>query len=166
MSIDSLKSLLNDFNPSSFIPSLDSLLTHLAPLVRVAVLVGPVCLLVFGLIYLFLPPKEANYSLGFRCRRGMASVEAWQFTQFVAGVIWILLGLGLGIWALVSYRRAADMEQMELLFKAIHTILWEICLTIAGAICVNIAVIVFFDFRGNRRPSSKKKREKSKKKAK
>lgn len=151
MSIDSLKSLLNDFDPTTLLPSLDKVLGHLAPLVRLAVLAGPICLLVFGLIFLFLPPKEANHSLGFRCFRGMASVEAWKFTQFVAGITWTALGVVLGLWMLVAYRGAGEMDRMELVLRAIRSILWEIGLSVAGAIGIRITVAVFFDLKGNRR---------------
>ncbi len=155
MSIDSIKSLMDDFDPSSLLPPVDTLLEKLVPLVRLAVLIGPICLLIFGLIYLFLPPKEANYSLGFRCHRGMASVEAWQFTQFVAGATWIALGFVLGLWMLIAFWKAGSMERMDLVFKAIRSILWEVGLTVAGAIGIRVAVAVFFDLKGNRRKPKK-----------
>lgn len=155
MSIDSLKSLLNDFDPGSLIPSVESLTSHLPGIIRFAVVVGPLVLLIFGLIYLFFAPKEANYSLGFRSFWGMASVESWQFTQFVAGVVWTVLGFILRLWAKSSFADVADLEVTELLFKAISAIVDEIIWAVISIVLINLVVIVFYDFNGNRRAFAK-----------
>ena len=72
--MDFIKSLLSDFDISSLLPKLDSLLSKVELLARIVVMAGPVILLVLGLWYLLLPPKEANYAVGYRFFWGMSSV--------------------------------------------------------------------------------------------
>ena len=58
MSIDDLKSLMDAFDPASLLPELDSIMGWIELAMRVAVMVGPIVLLVMGLIYLLVSPKE------------------------------------------------------------------------------------------------------------
>ena len=81
MDSETLKSLINDFDPMKLIPDLGNLLGWLELAVRISVMAGPVILLVLGLWYLILPPKEANHFAGYRFYWGMGSVDAWRFTQ-------------------------------------------------------------------------------------
>ena len=90
-----IKSLLGDFDPTALLPDLGAMFGHLELLLRIAVLVGPLCLLGFGLWYLLAPAKEANHSVGYRFYWGMSSVEVWQFTQRLAGLVWTGVGLGI-----------------------------------------------------------------------
>ena len=83
MDIEALKSLLSDFDLTKFVPQLDSVIGWVEMLVRIAVMAGPVLMLGFGLLYLLMPPKEANYRLGYRFWWSMASLDAWQFTHHV-----------------------------------------------------------------------------------
>lgn len=151
MSIDSLKSLLEDFNPASFLPELDTLLGKIEMILRIVVTIGPVVMLVMGLIYLFLSPKEANYTFGYRCYFGMGSVEAWQFTQKLAGIVWGGLGLILTIIMLLIVNRYRLMDAEAMLWSAIRCIAWEAGLAAASALGINIAVMCLFDRKGDRR---------------
>ena len=60
MDTEALKSLLSDFDLTKFVPALDTVLGWIEMLTRIAVMVGPVLMLGFGLLYLLAPPKEAN----------------------------------------------------------------------------------------------------------
>ena len=93
MNIEDLKSLMDAFDPASLLPELDSVLDTVLYAVRIATLVGPAVLLLLGVGYLIFAPKEANYHFGYRCTFGMGSVEAWRFTQRLAGLVWGVLGL-------------------------------------------------------------------------
>ena len=101
MSIEDFKGLMDGFDPAALLPNLDTVLGKLALIARIAVLVGPAAMVIMGLTYLFLSPKEANHYLGYRCYYGMGSVEAWQFTQRLAGIVWGAMGLVLGVVMLV-----------------------------------------------------------------
>ena len=91
--IDTLKSLLTDFDPAAIFPDLSKLFGVMELILRICVLAGPLCLLGFGLWYLLAPAKEANHHVGYRFYWGMSSVEVWQFTQRLAGLVWT-------VWAL------------------------------------------------------------------
>ena len=97
LDIDSIKSLMDGFDPAALLPDLGELFGSLSALCRFAVMIGPVIMLVLGLAYLFLSPREANYYFGYRCYFGMGSVQAWRFTQRIAGMLFGGVGLILTI---------------------------------------------------------------------
>jgi len=106
---------------------------------------------VLGLWYLILPPKEANHFAGYRFYWGMGSVDAWRFTQRLAGIVWGLLGLGLTIWAVLVTNKYPDMNAMAMAYNAISMILVQIGLAFGSCIIMNIVLFVMFDMKGRRR---------------
>lgn len=148
MTIDDFKVLMDGFDPASLLPELDTLIGKLALVVRIAVLIGPVMLLVMGLLYFFASPKEANYHFGYRCYYGMGSVQAWQFTQHLAGIVWGALGLILGIVMLLISGGFAQMETMDLLWRAVYCVAWEAGLAAAACIGVNTVAAIRYDSKG------------------
>lgn len=151
MDSETLKSLINDFDPMKLIPDLGNLLGWLELAVRISVMAGPVILLVLGLWYLILPPKEANHFAGYRFYWGMGSVDAWRFTQRMAGIVWGLLGLGLTIWAVLVTNKYPDMNAMDMAYNAVSMILLQIGLAFGSCILMNIVLFVMFDMKGRRR---------------
>ena len=89
--VDFIKSLLGEFDPTALLPDLWAIFGNLDATLRVVVLAGPLCLLGLGLLYLLAPPSEANHIFGYRLFWGMSSVEAWQYTQKTAGLVWLAL---------------------------------------------------------------------------
>ena len=154
--MDALLELLGGLSdPASLLPDLNTLFADLVPVIRFAVLLSPVVLLVLGLTYLFLAPKEANHTLGFRCWWGMSSVEVWQFTQKLAGTIWTAMGLVLGAVALFSGMGYETMSPDLMLINALTTILWQLLLVFISMLGINLTLILLFDGRGRRRGSVK-----------
>ena len=158
MSIEDFKGLMDGFDPAALLPDLDSVLDKLAPMARIAVLVGPAAMLIIGLVYLFLSPKEANYYLGYRCYYGMGSVEAWRFTQRLAGIVWGALGLILGIVMLAVSSGFAGLETVELLWRTVYCAAAEGVLALAAWIGINTTVTARFDKRGDLRKKTSQKR--------
>lgn len=158
MSIEDFKGMMDGFDPAALLPNLDSVLDKVAPIARIAVLIGPAAMLIMGLVYLFLSPKEANYYLGYRCYYGMGSVEAWQFTQRLAGIVWSATGLVLGIVMLVISAGFGALETEALLWRAVYCVAAEAGLVLAAWIGVNVAVAARFDGRGDIRKKTPKKR--------
>ena len=151
MNVEDLKSLMDAFDPASLLPELNGILDILAYAVRISVLVGPVALLILGLGYLIFSPKEANYYFGYRCMFGMGSVEAWRFTQRLAGIVWILLGLALtGLMVLLT-GKFADMEVYDAIWVAIRYVLWEVGLTALSCLVINTLVMIRFTYSGDYR---------------
>lgn len=156
MDIDSLKALLSDFDLAKFLPDLTSTLGKVELILRIAVLAGPLILLVLGLLYLFAPAKEANYTFGFRTFWGMSSVESWLFTQRLAGIVWGGLGLVLTVVMAVVCNGYRGMELVPMLGSAVLCILWEIGLTVMSWLCIAVTVVFFFDRKGVRRKKNTK----------
>ena len=148
MTIEDFKGLMDGFEPASLLPELEPILGKLAMIARIAVLVGPAMLLVMGLLYFFASPKEANYYFGYRCYYGMGSVEAWQFTQSLAGIVWCALGLIFGIVMLVISGKFPQLETMDLLWKAAYCVLWEAGITALACIGINTVVAIRYDSKG------------------
>lgn len=155
MSIEDFKGLMDEFDPASLLPDLDAIMSTVAVIARIAIVIGPVLLLLMGLVYLFATPKEANYHIGFRCYYGMGSVQAWQFTQRLAGLVWTGLGLVLSLIMFLIGLGFAKMQTMDLLWRAVSCVLWEAGLTIAAYIAVNVVVIRRFDKKGELRKKTR-----------
>lgn len=151
MDSEALKSLINDFDPMKLIPDLGNLLGWLELAIRVSVMAGPVILLVLGVWYLLLPPKEANHFAGYRFYWGMGSVDAWRFTQRLAGIVWTALGLGLTVAAVLVTNQYPDMNAMEMAYSAVSHILLQIGLAFGSCIIMNIVLFFMFDRKGRRR---------------
>ena len=153
MNLDALKALFEEFDLAAFLPDLTSITGWIETVLRVAAMVGPILLLGFGLLYLMAPPKEANHTLGYRFWWGMASLQAWQFTQKVAGFAWTGLGIVLTIAMAVCCNAFRRMELMDMVFFAGKCLLWELAAIAVSCLTINIIVICCFDRKGYRRGS-------------
>ena len=151
MNIDDFKGLMDAFDPASLLPELDTVMDKIVPVTRAAVMIGPLLLLVMGLLYLFAAPKEANYRFGYRCYYGMGSVEAWQFTQRLAGIVLGALGLVLGLVMLLISGSFAKMETMDLLWRAVYCLLSQLIAVAVACVSINTVAAVRFDKRGDLR---------------
>ncbi len=156
MDIESLKSLFSDFDVSNFLPELDTVMGWVETLLRIAVMAGPLIVLGLGLLYFLAPPKEANHSLGYRCYFGMGSVEAWQFTQRFAGMIFAPVGLLLTIIMGLICNGYRNMEPDAMVFSAVKCLIWEVAIIAVCCLTINIVVMCLYDRNGSRRPNTAK----------
>jgi uncharacterized membrane protein len=156
MSIEDFKGLMDAFEPASLLPELDAVIGKLALLARIVVLVGPAAILLMGLVYLFAVPKEANYYIGYRCYYGMGSVEAWRFTQRLAGIVFAVLGLVTGIAMMLISSGFAAMDTMDLLWRAVYCVLFEAGSVAIACLSINIVAALRFDGKGNERKKKRK----------
>ena len=155
LDIESIKELMDAFDPASLLPQLDSVFETVVLACRIAVMVGPIVLLLMGLVYLFFTPREANHYIGYRCYYGMGSVQAWRFTQRLAGIVFGSLGLILTVVMLFVTNGFAGMEVMDMVWKAVTCLLWEAGLTILATLGVNFIVFSGFDRNGELRRREK-----------
>lgn len=125
LDIASIKEIMDGFDPASLLPELSSLLELAVRFSKFAIFIGPVILLVMGLAYLFLSPKEANYHFGYRCYYGMGSVESWQFTQKLAGIVLGALGLILTIITLIVSMGLSTREPMDSVWRAVYCLIFQ-----------------------------------------
>ena len=166
LDIASIKDLMDAFDPAALLPEMSEIFGSLVTVCRVAVMIGPIVLLVLGLAYLFLSPREANYYFGYRCYYGMGSVPAWRFTQRFAGVV--LGGTGL-ILTLVMYTISggfAGMEVTDMVWKAVDCLVIQAVLALVATLTINLTAFIRFDHRGEyRKVKRQQKLERQKKRS-
>ena len=151
LDFSSIKELMDAFDPASLLPELDTITGWIDLVARIAVMAGPIVILLLGLAYLLIAPKEANYIFGYRTWFGMGSVEAWRFTQRLAGLILGGLGLVLTIVMLLISAGYAGGDVMTIMTSAVTCLLWEIVLALAGCLMINLIVMINFNSRGSLR---------------
>lgn len=150
--MDKITELLDNLEElDKFIPKLDTLMGWVQWLVSLAVRIGPICILVLGLIYLLIPPKEANRKAGYRTYFGMGSVMAWRFTQRVAGILMTLAGLILTIIAYSAVKKFAGMDLMAMAQAAFDVIKVQVVCALVIYVVMFLLTAVMFDRKGNRR---------------
>lgn len=149
--MDALKALLSDFDFGGLIPDLSTVLGWLELAVRVAVMAGPILLLGFGLVFLVAAPKEANFGLGYRFWWSMASLEVWQFSQRLAGMVWTALGAVLTIVMALVSNGFRDLAPMDMVWRGGKCVLWELGLTALACIVIDVVIVICFDYNGYRR---------------
>lgn len=135
--MEKITELLNSFSLEKYIPKLDSVMGWVQWLISLAIRVGPICILVLGLIYLLIPPKEANRKAGYRTYFGMGSVMAWNFTQRVAGILMIPTGILLTVIAYIKIGKFPDYDLMTMAQEAFGAIKFQV-------VCALIIYIVMF----------------------
>jgi len=108
-------------------------------------------ILLLGLSYLLLTPKEANYYLGYRCYFGMGSEYAWRFTQRLAGLLFTGAGLVLTVVMFVIASRFRYMELSAMVWQAAACLLVELAAAILLVLTVNLSAAFHFDRKGRHR---------------
>ena len=149
--IESIKELMDGFDPAALLPDLSTALGKVELICRVAVLVGPILILALGIAYLLLSPKEANYYFGYRCYFGMGSVQAWRFSQRIAGLTFAGLGLVLTVIMLLISGGFSGMAAMDMAWKAVWCLVWEAALVLLATLVINGLCMFFFNAKGEPR---------------
>ena len=149
--MDEILSLLQDFDIGKLLPAPESFVRDVELLMRIGVMAGPLVMLGLGLWYYLAPPREANHSVGFRTYHGMGSVEAWQFTQKLAGTLYSLLGTGLTVVMSLICNGFRAMNAMTMANTAIICVVVECVLILGVWAYIKIKVRKTFDKDGNRR---------------
>lgn len=151
LDIESIKALMDGFDPAALLPDLSKVFETLAPVCRFAVLIGPVVILLLGLSYLILSPKEANHYLGYRCYFGMGSEYAWRFTQRLAGFLFTGTGLVLTIVMFAISASFPYMQLTEMVWRAASCVVVELAAAVLLVLIVNLSAAFRFDRKGRHR---------------
>ena len=122
--MDKIMNFIDKVSLEKILPKIDSILDVILWLMQWAVKLGPLCILVLGLIYMLIPPKEANRYFGYRTYFGMGSISAWLFTQRVAGALMTLTGLVLYLMA----KKAADRKSHRSSERTDHFHFGHLCI--------------------------------------
>lgn len=151
LDMDFLKTLISDFDLMAILPDLADLMDWIVKGVNIALIIGPVVLAVMGLWYLLLPTREANYVVGYRFFWGMGSVKSWKFTQRLAGLVWLIMGVKMAREAYDNRAQLEALETIELMYTAIETILRQVGTVIISCVIINVVIFLLFNFKGNYR---------------
>ena len=150
-SIDSIKEMMDGFDPAALLPQIDSIVDWVKLICRLAVMVGPVVLVLAGLSYLLLAPKEANYYFGYRTTFGMGSVAAWRHTQKVAGWMFAGVGLVLTVIMLMVCVTFGGLEPMTAVWRAAKCMIAEAVIALIVVLSINSVAAFTYDYKGNKR---------------
>ena len=142
---------LFDMDFAALVPEMDKLLGTVRLLLSFLMLAGPLAMLILGVLYLFLAPPEANYKFGFRTYFGMGSVEAWKFSQKIAGLAYAGLGLILLIVMLIITIGFGGKDSYQIASTALVSLLWQAGLVLLARLVVGVLCAVFFTAKGERR---------------
>ena len=140
-----------DLDLGNLVPEMGQVLDKARLSVTWALLIGPILMLVLGLIYAYIPPKEANHKFGFRTYFGMGSVKAWRFTQKVGGFAFAALGLLFIIVTLIVISRFGKMDHFQMVSTAMVCLLWQLGLALVLRVGVAVLAAIKFDRNGNER---------------
>ena len=136
---------------TSFVPKLPVFLGLVRGLLVLAILAGPIAMVVLGGLYLFKPTPEANYKFGFRTYFGMGSVEAWRFSQRMAGMVFGALGIGLTVIMLIVMLFFIGKNLQQIAAICLVVLLVQVVLILAARLVVACLARKYFDKDGNRR---------------
>ncbi len=149
--IEKLTALLENFDLAAFIPEVSTFLGKLELVARLAVMAGPLVLLGMGLWFYLAPPKEANHKAGYRTFFGMGSVEAWLFTQKLAGMLWSGLGLVLTVVMALICNGFRGMEALDMISAVTGCVVWELVLVLLSTVAIEVLVFLSYDKDGHRK---------------
>ena len=135
-------------NLGDLLPKLNTLTGWVQWLISLAVRIGPICILVLGLIYLLIPPKEANRKAGYRTIFGMGSITAWHFTQRVAGALMSVIGGILTISAYITVAKIAKLDLMDMAYAAFQAVKAQVVWALIIFVFMFVITAVMFDYRG------------------
>ena len=149
--MNKITELMDSMDLSKLVPELDKLMGKASSIAGWSIMLGPLLLIALSLLYLFKAPKEANHSVGFRTYFGMGSVEAWQYTQRLAGLVFGGLGILLLVIMGIVCLTFGGKDTLQILDKAVVCLIWEVILT--GIACAGIVLHISlrYDKDGNLR---------------
>ncbi len=149
--MEKLTAFFDSIDLETLLPELDTLLGKVQLIASVAMLLGPVLMLLFGLWYFLLPPKEANHKAGFRTWFGMGSVEAWRFAQRLAGIIYGVLGLILTVVMGILCLNLREKALMDMVTTAFTCLLWQVGLALISYLAICAVCAIRYKSNGSRR---------------
>ena len=142
---------LFDMDLSALVPEISKFFGTLRAVLVLAVLAGPILLLVLGWMYLYKPAPEANFKYGFRTYYGMGSIEAWRFSQRMAGLAFGGLGALLFLAMFIVVLTFIGKDLFQIATTSIICLIIQAVLVLIARTAIAIMCRVYFDKDGNHR---------------
>ena len=146
--MDAIMNFLKEFDPAALLPDISSIVGIMQVFARILILIIPLLLGGLGAAYYFKPIKEANHIFGYRTYFGMGSVEAWKYTQRLAGFGYMVLGGALTLAMIIVNLCLIGAETLTLLTTAAICLVIELVLTGLGVLALNIFLAIRYDRDG------------------
>ena len=143
-----LPKLDDTFKLAELFPKLDDFWQTVSLLTRIFVMVGPLILLGLGILYFFAPPKEANRKVGFRTPWGMGSVDAWRFTQRVAGALFGLTGFVMMLVMAKVANGYSAMDPVDALQAAGRGLMRQLLVVLIVCVLCHLIPPIFYTWKG------------------
>lgn len=142
---------LFDMDFAALVPEMSVFLRSTKTILILAMLAGPIALTVLGYLYLYKPTPEANYNFGYRTYYGMGSVEAWRFSQRIAGLIFGILGVALTVIMLIVFLFLINKNLLQTAKTAAICLFIQVALVLTARTAIALMAKKYFDKDGNRR---------------
>ncbi|MBE6925731.1 MAG: SdpI family protein [Ruminococcaceae bacterium] len=149
--MDKIMEILGGFDIAKILPEVNATVGFIVLLSRIVTFFIPLLVLGLGLTYFLKPPAEANHTFGYRTYFGMGSVEAWQFSQRIGGLVYIILGGVMTLGALIAFIILFSSSIPTVLTGCAGCIVVELVLVLLTTLTLNIIISVRYDRDGYRR---------------
>ena len=90
--MDQITGFLEDLDFAKLLPEIGRFLSDLRFWIWVLMALGPLVLLVKGLLYYYRPVQQPDEKRGYQLNIAMDSVKVWRFTQRTAAVVYMVMG--------------------------------------------------------------------------
>lgn len=147
--MEAITAFLESFDIAKLLPELGSFIGDLRFWAGLFMLIGPIIMLAMGAWYYFLPAREANHHIGFRTHISMGSVEAWRYSQRLAGLWYMVCGGALAVLSLVLILVLAFGQPMVMASIAFIMILLQAIAAVALWVLLQLMIGKKFDKDGN-----------------
>ncbi|MBR5529789.1 MAG: SdpI family protein [Oscillospiraceae bacterium] len=134
--MDALFSALKEFDFDKMLPELGAYVSGLKFWSWVLMMVGPVLLLVLGVLYLKCPPKDSSCKWAFSNKKTRENPDLWDKAHKLGGKIWLALGAVLCVVGIVLGLLFLAFDALTAATFAVWVIGIELVLIIASRILI------------------------------
>ena len=149
--MDKLLEILGSFDIAKILPEVNATVGFIVLLARIVTFFVPLLILGLGLAYFLKPAPEANHTFGYRTYFGMGSIEAWQFSQRIGGLVYIILGGVMTLGALITFIVLLKSSIPTILTGCAVALVIELILVALTTFTLNIIISIRYDRDGYRR---------------
>ena len=114
-------------------------------------LITPLTMVGFGLVFLKNPPKSINSFYGYRTKRSMKNQDTWDFAHHICGKIWLVCGLVSIPFSLVPVWLVVDKSKDVVSLTGLIVLGLQVVLLMVSLIPVERALKNHFDESGKPR---------------
>lgn len=135
-----LLSSLMDIDFTKIVPEIGAFVGWVKFFLIVAMLIGPVVMLITGAVWVWRPSKEPTYRRGYQHKCIMENTENWLYAQRFAGLIRTVLGGAMTVVAGIVALITALISETALATAAVIFLLVEIILVVIATIYIDSTV--------------------------